>query len=201
MSRRLPSFGVPVLCLVLLPSMACDRTAVEFNATGPAPLNANIHIGASLGVEPATLRAEALPGICGSTIRSGLRLGIRVHGDHDVIVRGLKFLHISSAGASTFPEVIPIPNLAAPVYPMSDIPSSSPLTIPGVAPLPTSTTIPIPGAPALSGVLIPPGSHGRFDYLLRFGCVEITGGEIVVFIDLADRNGKPGSAEKRVRVE
>lgn len=197
MVRRLPSFGVPVLCLVLLPAAACDRTAIEFNATGPAPLNASINIGASFGVEPATLRAEVLPGICGP----GVRLGVTIRGDQDVIVRGVTFVHVNTAGASTLPAVIPIPNLSAPVYPMGDIPSSSPVTIPGVAPLPTATTIPIPGAAPLTGVLITPGSHGRFDYFLRFGCIEITGGEVVVVIDTADRHGRPGSVEKRVRVE
>lgn len=201
MSRRLPSFGVPVLCLLLLPSIACDQTAVAFNAAGPAPLNANISIGTSFGVEPATLRAEFLPGICGTAIRPGLRLGVRVRGDHDVIVRSLTFVHIDPAGTSTLPEVIPIPDLAAPAYPMRDIPSTAPVTIPGVAPLPTATTIPIPGAPPLSGVLVTPGSHGRFDYFLRFGCIEITGGEVVIVIDTADRHGRPGSVEKRVRVE
>lgn len=201
MSRWLPSFGLPVLCLVLLSSIACDRTAVEFNATGPAPLNANINVGASFGVEPATLRAEGWPGSCGTDVRSGVRLGVRIRGDQDVIVRSLRFSSIDRRGTSTLPEVIPIPDLAAPVYPMRDIPSSSPLTIPGVAPLPTATTIPIPGAPALSGVLITPGSHGRFDYFLRFGCIEITGGEIVIVVETADRNGRPGSAEVRARVE
>ncbi len=201
MVRRLPSFGVPVLCLVLLPAAACDRTAVEFNATGPAPLNANINLGASFGVEPATLRREVLPGICGAGVPSGVRLGVTVRGEQDVIVSGLRFSHLGRAGATTLPQVIPLPTLSAPVYPMGDIPSSAAIALPGVGPLPTTTTIPFPGSPPLDGVLIPPGSQGRFDYFLRFDCIDISGGEVVVVISTADRNGRQGSVEKRVRVE
>ena len=201
MSRRLPSFGVPVLCLVLLPSIGCDRTTLEFNATGPAPLNANINIGASFGVEPATLRAEALPGSCGPNIPFGVRLGVTIRGDDDVIVTRLRFSYTDRAGSRGFPDVIPIPSLSTPVHPVSEIPSASPVPIPGVAPLPTATSIPIPGAAPMTGVLIAPGSHRRLDYLLRFGCVAIAGGEIVLFIDTADRSGRPGSSEVRARVE
>src|SRR5688500_6223181 len=91
MSRRLPSFGVFVLWLLLLPSIACNRTEAEFTATGPAPLNANIAIGSSFGVEPSTLRAEALPGSCGAYAPFGVRLGVTIRSGGDLIVRGLRF--------------------------------------------------------------------------------------------------------------
>lgn len=199
MPRRLPSFSVPVLCLLLLPTVACDRTSLEFNATGPAPLTASASLGASFSVEPAALGVEALPGSCGGHAPFGVRLALMVRGDDDLIVRSVRFSYTGHSGSRALPQVIPIPELSSGLQ-AGRIPSSSPVPIPGVAPLPSTTPIPIPGASPITGVLISPGSQGRFDYVLRFGCVIIGDGEIVVVIETADRRGRFGSSEVRVRV-
>jgi hypothetical protein len=201
MSRWLPGFGVPVLGLLLLPIVACDQATIASNPTGPTPLNATVDVRTSFDFEPATLRAETLPGSCGSHHAFGLRLGVKVRGDDDVIVTSLRFSYFDRRGSQGLPTVIPIPDLSTTAYPFSDIPSSSAIPIPGVAPLPNASPIPIPGGPPLTGVLIRPGSHPRLDYLLRFGCVEIGGGSIVVVIGTADRNGRRRSTEVRARVE
>ena len=147
MSRWLPGFGVPVLGLLLLPIGACDGTTIDSNPAGPTPLNATADVRTTFDFVPATLRAEALPGSCGSQSPFGVRLGVNVRGDDDVIVTSLKFSYFDRRGSQGFPTVIPIPDLSTTAYPFSDIPSSSAIPIPGVAPLPTASAIPIPGGP------------------------------------------------------
>ncbi len=200
MPRWLPGFGVPVLGLLLPVAAACDRTAIEFNATGPAPLNANVEMRTTFDLEPSALRTEAIPGACGAQAAVGVRLGVRIRGDEEVIVTGLRFWHLDPAGSRRFPEVIPVPSLSTTTYPFSAIPTSTTIPIPGMAPLAAATTISLRGGESLIGVLIRPGSHPPLDYVLHFGCGPFGDGLIVVIIETADREGRRGSTEVRSRV-
>lgn len=202
MNRWLPGFGVPVLGLLLLPSVACDTSTIATSATAPAAVTAAGGTQVSFGLEPSTLRPEALPDRCGTHGAFGLRLGLRVRGGDDLILTGLRFFYIDRGGSRRFPEVIPIPDLSATGYPFGGIPASSTVSTPGVAPLPTATPIPLPGSPAsVTGLLIRPGSHPRLDYFLRFGCVPIGRGVIVGEIESADRDGTRRSTEVRAGVD
>lgn len=194
MPGKLPSFGVLVLPLVVLTS-ACSGTDVSFDATGPAPLTANVSINSSFDVRPASLRFEFVPGSCGAQSASGIRIGVVFRGTDDVVVQNLRFAFEDRDGRRRLPDIIPIPSLASP------LPSSSPITAPGIAPLPPGTTIPIPGAAPVTGLLVQAGSHRELDFLLLLGCGVISPGQIVVVIGVADRHGRIETTELRARVE
>lgn len=198
MRRSLPSFGLLLLSLLALTTAACDRMNVAVSTTGPAPLTANVSLSGSFGVEPSIVRPEILPGACGRHSPFGVRLGVTIRGGEEVILRNVRFAFEDRAGTRALPEVTPIPSLSSPVPAGASLPSSSPVTIPGAAPLPTGTPIAIPGTSPITGVLVPAGSHRRFDFLLQFTCIVISPGEIVVVIDAANRSGQFGTFEHRI---
>ena len=198
MRRSLPSFGLLLLSMAVLTSAACDRMSVAVSTTGPAPLTANVSVSGSFGVEPSTVRPEILPGACGRHSPFGARLGITIRGGEDVILRSVRFAFEDRGGARALPEVTPIPSLSSPVPVAASLPSSSPVTVPGAAPLPAGTPIAIPGASPITGVLVPAGSHRRFDFFLRFTCLVVSPGEIIVVIDTANRSGRFDTFEHRV---
>ena len=81
------------------------------------------------------------------------------------------------------------------------MPSSSPVTIPGVAALPTTTSIPIPGATPVTGMLVQAGATHRLDYQLHFSCVVVAEGQIVIVVNTTDRNGHEESSRVLARIE
>ena len=188
--RSLPSFGLLVLPVFVL-TTACNQADVAFTATGPSPLAANISLGSSFGVEPSTLRSELLPGACSPGAPFGVRLGLTIRGGEDIIVRGVRFSFVDPIGTRLLPEILPIPSPSG----------GSPTPARGIAPLPATSPIPIPGAGSITGVLVPAGAHRRLDYFLRFSCIVIAEGQIVVVIDAADGRGRPHTSEMRVTVE
>jgi hypothetical protein len=206
MRGKLPGFGVLVLPLfvvtVTVTLSACNGTESTFSATGPAPLVANLGVNSSFGVEPASLRSEIVPASCDSQSASGIRVGVIVRGDEDVIVKSVLFRFEDRRGRRKLPHVIPLPSLSSPLPGGLPIPTSSPIPMPGIAPLPSATTIPFPGATApVTGFLVRPGSHRQLDFLLHFGCGEvIPEGQIVIVIESADRDGRLGTSELRARV-
>ena len=199
MPRSLPSFGVPVLCLLMV-TAACSHQSTDTTITGPTPLNATSG-NASFAVEPATLRPEPWPGSCGAHVPFGVRLGLTFPGEHDIILRGIRFAFTDRLGATAAPTIIPgMPNVTTPAPFAQTLPPASSITMPGMTSLPI-TSIPIPGASPIDGVLIRAGSSQRFDYILQFPCGVISDGVVVIVIDSADRSGRFGTAEMRVRVQ
>ena len=200
MRRSLPSFGLLVVSLSALPTVACNQMDVAFVATGPAPLTAGVSVSGPFSVEPATLRPESLPGSCGEHSPFGLRLGLTVRGGEDVILRSVRFEFEDRHGSRALPEVLSIPSLSSPVPAGGTLPSSSPVTIPGSAPLPATAPIPIPGAAPATGVLVAAGTHRRFTYFLQFTCIVIPSGDVVIVIDSARGRGTFETSELRVSV-
>lgn len=198
--RSLPSFGLLVLSLSTIATVACNRMDVAFNTTGPAPLSASVSVSGSFGVEPSIIHPEALPGTCGTHSPFGLRLGITIRGGEEVILRGVRFAFEDRAGTRALPQVTPIPSLSAPLPAPATLPSSSPVTMPGTAPLPATASIPIPGGSSINGLLVPAGSQRRFDFFLQFTCIVFPQGEVVVVIDSARRSGSFETSELRVPV-
>ena len=197
MPRSLPSFGLLVLSPILLLTGGCNRMDFAFNAAGPAPLTANVNAAGSFDVEPGTLRPEFLHGACGTHAPFGFRIGISFRGGDDIILRGVRFSFADHSGARVLPDVFPIASLASAPPTM---PSTSPVTMPGIAPLPAASPISIPGVSPITGVLVPAGAHRRFDFFLGFGCLVFSPGEIIVVIDTADRRGRPHTSRIRVVV-
>jgi hypothetical protein len=199
MARSLPNFGVAVLFVALLVTTGCN-TQADFALTGPAPLVATANIHASFGAEPASVQPEFFPS--GSCVGQafGARVGIRVHGDRDVILRGLRFTYVDPSGLRLLPDVFSIPTLSTPVALTGSMPNSSPVSVPGFAPLPSATLIPMPASSPITGVVISAGSSHLFPFFLNFGCGVITNGVIVVIVDAGDRDGKFSTSELRVVV-
>ena len=197
--RSLPSFGVPVLVLCVLASAGCDQTQAAFSVNGPAPLvvAASVNVGVeSSSVAPDYYHSPSCPG----PRPFGARVGVRIHGDHDVILRGMRFSYVDRVGAPSLPTVIPIPTLSTPVSLPSSVHTTSPVSVPGFAPLPSTTLIPIPGSSPIEGVVVSGGHSRMFPYFAQFGCGVLPGGVIVIVVDTGDRQGKSASAELRVAV-
>ena len=197
MRRSLPSFGLLVLSPLLVLTSGCNRMDVAFNAAGPAPLTANVNASDPFAVEPATLRPDFLHGACGAHSPFGFRIGISFRGGDDIILRGVRFSFVDRSGSHVLPDLFPIASLASAPPTM---PSTSPVTMPGIAPLPAASPVSIPGVSPITGVLVPAGAHRRFDFFLGFGCLVFSPGEVIVVIETADRRGLPHSSRIRVVV-
>jgi hypothetical protein len=120
---------------------------------------------ASITAEPLSARPEFLPLFCEGLPAFGVRVVINLRGP-DVVLSGLRFQFIDLVGTRTLPEVIRLPTPSSSV---SSIPTTTPVTLPGIAalpPLPTSTTIP---------------------FFARFGCGIRPEGTLIINGDL---NGK-----------
>jgi hypothetical protein len=195
---RRPGSGLLVLSLLVVTTTACNRMDVAFSATGPAPLTAKVNLGSSFDVEPSIVRPEILPGSCGTHSPFGVRLGVVIRGGEDFILRSVRFSFEDRFGTRALPDVMPIPSLSSPLPTGAALPSSSPVTVPGIAPLPAVTSIPIPGGSPVTGMLVPGGSHASLHFFIRFGCGIASRGAILIVIDAADRHGRFETSELRV---
>lgn len=200
MARSLPNFGVPVLFLSLLLVSGCNDLQADLSLTGPAPLTATASV--NFDTEPSSVRPELFHSAsCVGGTAWGVRVGVRVHGDQDVILRGLHFSYVDRFGVQSLPDVMAIPNLTTPVSLSGLMPNSSPVPVPGFAPLPSATLIPIPGSSPIQGVIVSSGGTRLFPYFARFGCGSPSGGVIVIVVDAGDRDGRFSMSELRVRVD
>jgi hypothetical protein len=200
MARSLPNFGVPVLFVLLLLTTGCNNTQADWSLTGPAPLEAAANIHSSFRVEASTVDPEFFHS--GSCVGQafGARVGIRVHGDHDVILRGLRFTYVDPRGVRSLPDVLSIPSLSTLVTLTGIMPNSSPVSVPGFPSLPNTTLIPIPGSSSITGVVISAGSSHLFPFFVNVGCGFIGNGVIVIVVDAGDRDGRFSTSELKVVV-
>jgi hypothetical protein len=190
MFERSPKYAPIMLTLLLTASVACNRTSAA--PTTPAP--AGSALKPSFTAEPLVVRPQFLAGSsCTTRPAFGVRITIVLGSGEDVILRGLRFSFRDRFGERTLPEVFPTPE-------GSFIPTSTPVTFPGVAPLPTRAPIPIPGSPPIDGVLVSALTSRELPFFLRFGCGVFPEGTILIDADLNDRNGRPDRAEMRVRM-
>ena len=201
MARSLPNFGVPVLFLSILCVTGCNNTQADFALTGPAPVVASANIQSSFGVESSRVQPEFFhSGSCVGGQAFGVRIGIRVDGDHDIILRELRFSFVDRFGVTSLPDVMPIPTLTTPVNLPGNLHSQSPVGVPGFAPLPGATLIPIPSSSPIHAVVISARSPRMFPYFAKFGCGVLGDGVIVIVVDAGDREGKFSTSELRVAV-
>lgn len=199
MSTRVPKYGLLLLFPGLVIAAACDRA--EVSATAPSPTSAVFQLQSSFIVEPATVRPELLhTASCVARPAFGARISIIVRGAHDVIVRGVRFRFTDRFGATAQPEVIPIPSLSSSILPAPTIPTSSPIPIPGIAPLPGTSPIPIPGASPVDGLFIPAGTPRRLPFFLRFGCSIVADGILRISIEAGDASGRFETSEFSARL-
>jgi hypothetical protein len=117
-----------------------------------------------------------------------------------VILRGLRFSYRDRFGTSALPTMIPLPTLSTDVSLASSVHTTSPVTVPGFAPLPGTILVPIPGSSPIEGVVVSGGGSRMFPYFARFGCGVRPGGVIVIVVDAGDRDGKFSDHEMRVAV-
>jgi hypothetical protein len=182
MSFRFPRYGVPLLFFALT---GCDQANITV-AAAPTAVTAGL-TSSAIAFEPATLRPEFLPGVsCGRRSFFGARIIIVIRGD-DVSVRGLRFRFTDLLGMTALPRVTSIPGNAPLSAPISSFPTS-PIPIPGIAPMPMTSPIPIPGATQ------------AFPFFLTFDCNVASEGTLSVFVDNVDRNGGMTTTELRARV-
>jgi hypothetical protein len=192
MSIRFHRYGVLLAFLVLGATTACERE--RSTVIGPTALTSTT--GTTFRFEPATLRAELVPGIsCVAGPAFGTRIIVIVGGD--VVLRGLRFSFTDRFGVNALPRVVAIPGASPLSTPASAIPTSFPIPIPGIAPLPASSPIPMPGSSSFNGLS---GTSLHLPFFLLFGCGVASEGTLFVATELAEPDGRLKTSEFRVRV-
>jgi len=190
MYARFPTYAPVLLFLALTATAACDR--LDVTATSPEPVTG---LKASLTAEPSSVRPEFLPSLsCPTRPGFGIRVVVIISGG-DVILRAIRFGFTDRLGDLAFPQVFPTPSLSSA---STSFPSSSPIPIPGAAPLPGSSVIPIPGALPIEGLLVS-GSRS-LPFSLTFGCGLVPEGTITISAETATRNGSSGTSQLIVPV-
>lgn len=196
MSIRFHRYGVLLAFLVVGAAAGCDSN--RNTTVGPSALTSAMS-GTTFHFEPATLRAELVPGIsCGAVPAFGTRI-IVIVGGH-VRLRGLRFRFTDRFGVNALPRVMAIPGSSPLSTPASAIPSSFPIPIPGIAPLPVNSPIPIPGSSPFNGVSVPTGTSQHLPFFLLFGCSVASEGTLFVGTEVAEPGGTVQTSEFRVRV-
>ena len=195
MSTCFPRYGLLVPFLALA-TAGCDRASVSLTAP-PSGVSA-VELFA---VEPDVIRAETRHvASCGERPGFGARLTIIITGRHGLIIRGLSFRFTDRFGRRAFPDVMSLASLSSPVSPASNLPTSSPIPVPGVAVLPGASPIPIPGSSPVTGLFIPTGTSRRLPFDLTFGCTVVADGILRISADAGDRSGRFDISELDVRV-
>src|SRR5688572_27497075 len=131
MTRSFSICGVPLLFVLLVGTTGCDRS--DANVTAPGTAFETSAVDSSLGVEPRSVQPTFLPAdSCVGSRPFGAGVSVVFNGDHDVILRGLRFSFIDRFGVTTLPQIIPMPShLAQPQG--ASIPTTTPVTLPGIA--------------------------------------------------------------------
>ena len=191
MYARYPTYAPVLLFLAITATTACNRGVVS-----PTSPTAAAGVKASLTAEPASARAELLPGLfCPTQPGFGVRVVVIIGAGQELILRGITFSFTDRFGDRSFPQVIPI---ATPSATPTTFPSSTPISIPGAAPLPSVSPIPIPGALPIEGLLVS-GSRS-LPFFLTFGCGLVPEGTITISADTANRKGSRGTSQLMVPV-
>ena len=172
MYQRSLIFAPLMLLLVAVTISACNGTPAS--PTDPGEL-----VPASLTAEPATLTPEFLDSqTCSIRPAFRVRLSVILRSGGTVILSGLRFHFIDRFGERILPQVTPVPT---PPF-GSTLPSSSPVPIPGVAPLPSSTSL-----------------SGALPFFATFDCNVLPDG-ILVVVGNVKEGGTQRTAEMRLRV-
>ena len=185
MVRILPRFGLLLLGLSLLFTMACSDK--DSGMTEPSVVT-TFNVVPSFTSQPAMLSPEFLPGVsCGSSRAFGTRIIVVVNGGTNVFLNGINFRFTDRFGVTAFPQVRAIPGPVPMTTPSVSIPTSNPIPPLGVAPLPTSSPIPFPGNgnPTASD----------FPFFLTFGCGVFSQGTLLVNVDAGDGTGRTHRAQ------
>ena len=200
MTRSLPTYGVPLLFVLLVVTSACDR--INATVTAPGTTLELSAVQSSLGLEPRAVHPVFLPaGSCvGSRRPFSARVSFVFSGGHDLILRGLRFSFIDRFGVTSLPHVIPIPSQLAVQPQGSSIPTTSPVTLPGIAALPGVAPITMPDSSPVTGVFFAGGTSHVLPYIVQFGCGVFPEGFLIVIADAGDKSGRFSTTELRVRV-
>ena len=110
-----------------------------------------------------------------------------------MILRGLRFSFVDRFGATTLPQVVPVPS------PL-EIPTTTPVTLPGIAALPGLSPITMPGSTPITGLIFAGGTSNVLHYFVHFGCGVVPDGVLIISADAGDRSGRFSTSELRVRV-
>lgn len=194
MSKRFPSLLLALLALGA--TIGCESARITVG--GPSPVAASLTAGTTFNFEPATLRAEFIPGIsCIGSPAFGTQVIVIVGGESSVILNGLRFRYTDRFGVTAFPNVAFSPAQST----GSTIPLLGPIPIPATSPIPMPGTSPIsiPGASPLNDLALAAGTS-RLCFLLRFDCGVASQGTLLVQTTVSEANGKTQSSEYRVRV-
>jgi hypothetical protein len=190
MLGRLPTSCAVSLVLLCALSGACSSTSA--GPASPAPTGASKSI---LAVESGSARPEFLPGRdCPGRPSFGTTIVILVSGDEDLILRELRFTLFDRFHVRTQPDVFSIVD--------GVVPTALPVPIPaGLAPIPRTAPIPIPGSAPITGLLVNARRPERLPFFLRFGCDITPQGTIEIEGTLHDRGGRPRDEELRVALQ
>jgi hypothetical protein len=171
MNTRFRRYAPVVLLFALASAVACDRTADS--PTSPELVR---QVQTSITAEPRSVQPEFLTSpACVGRRPFGARVTVIVEGRDGLILRDLRFAFVDRFGTRTLPEVIPIPTAS------SSIPSSSPISIPGVAALPSASPV-----------------LGPLPFFVRFGCDVIPEGTLIITAEAVGRAME--ATEMRVQI-
>jgi hypothetical protein len=196
MNARLQKY-VPLFLVSALAVTACGDDSTS--PTAPGQIQA-----ATFTAEPDTIAPEFFPsGFCHRFTPFGARFTVVARPSHDVFIRDMRFHFLDRFGRRSVPTVIPLQTISAAVPPMSGpitIPTSPTIPFPGATtPFPASPAIPIPGVSGFD-LLIIGGSSRTLPFFLQFGCGIPADGTVFVDFDLSDRRGRSTTSQLHVRL-
>ena len=198
MSIRVHRFGLVLAFLVLGAAAGCDSN--RNTTVGPSALSSSLTSESSFSFQPATLRAEPVPGnSCVPDPAFGTRIVVIVNGGRGVVLSGLRFRFTDRFGRNALPRVTEISGASPLSAAVPTTPAFNPIPIPGVAPLPP-TALPTPASSLVTGFAVPAGTSRQLPFFLRFDCGVASEGTLFVVTDVAGPSGTLHTGEFRVRV-
>lgn len=197
MSLRFHRYGVLLALVVLGAAAGCDSN--RNTTVGPSALT-TAATETTFRFEPATLRPELVPGTSCVTTVPGFGTRIIVIVGRDVTLRELRFRFTDRFGVNALPRVMAIPGSAPLSTPSSAITASFPIPMPGLAPLPVNSSIPMPGVSSFNGLSGAGGISLHLPFFLLFDCGVEPEGMLFVGTQVAEPDGTLQTSEFRVRV-
>lgn len=198
MYARHPKY-VAVFLVSALAFTACG------DSDGPSPTGPSTIQTATMTAEPALLVPQFFPNaFCARFSPFGAQLTIVLRPSRDVSVRLIRFHFVDRFGARHIPGVIPIPTTSsAGAFNVGSVtmPTSPTIPFPGApAPFPGSVPLPIPGVSGFDPLFVLGGHSRLLPFFLQFDCGIPADGTVFVDFDLRDDRGRASTSQLRVRL-
>ena len=190
MHERRFTYGVLLLALISLSTMACTDGDDSISATPTAP--SAFVAGArfvAFTAEPSIVAAEFHPtSACVSHAPFTVRVNAIVRPDHDLFIRSFGFEFLDDFGRRTVPVAFP-----------GTIEVNHAVLLP--IPLPATHPIPFPGQVPMSSVIVDAGRFLKAPFSLQFGCGVRARGTLFVSVETEDRRGRIEVSQTRAQIQ